>query len=67
MLELAEQVVKMTNSKSPIVFKALPVDDPQRRRPDISLARGKLDWQPKVTLQDGLAKTIAYFDEMLSA
>jgi UDP-glucuronate decarboxylase len=67
MVELAELVVKMTDSKSPIVFKPLPVDDPQRRRPDIALAKSRLDWQPRVALQPGLAKTIAYFDELLRA
>lgn len=66
-LELAELIIKMTNSKSQIVFKALPVDDPQRRKPDITLARTQLDWHPNVTLHDGMTKTIGYFDELLSA
>jgi UDP-glucuronate decarboxylase len=65
-LELAERIVSMTNSKSPILRKPLPTDDPQRRRPDITLARARLGWQPHVTLEDGLAKTIRYFDESLS-
>jgi UDP-glucuronate decarboxylase len=60
-LELAERVIKMTGSRSKIVFQSLPGDDPQQRRPDISLAKGKLDWEPKVSLEEGLKKTIAYF------
>jgi UDP-glucuronate decarboxylase len=66
MLELAEQVIGITNSRSRIVFKPLPADDPQRRRPDISRAQGLLDWRPTVALQTGLARTVAYFDELLS-
>ncbi len=65
-LELAERIVAMIGSKSPIVRKPLPTDDPQRRRPDITLARTQLDWQPRVTAEEGLAKTIRYFDELLS-
>ena len=53
------------NSKSKIVFQPLPQDDPRRRKPDIALAREKLDWQPHVQLQDGLSRTIAYFDALL--
>jgi UDP-glucuronate decarboxylase len=60
-LELAERVIKMTGSRSKIVFQSLPGDDPQQRRPDISLAKDKLDWEPKVSLEAGLKKTIAYF------
>ncbi len=59
--ELAELVMEMTESKSEIVFRPLPDDDPTRRRPDISLAHKKLDWQPQTSLQDGLEKTIAWF------
>jgi UDP-glucuronate decarboxylase len=66
-LELAEKVIAMTNAKSRIVRKELPIDDPQRRRPDISIAQATLGWQPRVTLDEGLAKTIKYFDEILSA
>jgi UDP-glucuronate decarboxylase len=61
MLQLAERVVALTGSKSRIVHKPLPADDPKQRRPDISLAKEKLGWQPKTQLDEGLAKTIAYF------
>jgi UDP-glucuronate decarboxylase len=64
-LELAEKIVKLTKSSSKIVRKPLPSDDPQRRCPDISLAREKLGWQPKTGLDEGLSKTIAYFREKL--
>ena len=64
-LELAKKIVKITNSKSKIVFKPLPQDDPMQRRPDISLAKEKLKWQPTVKLDQGLKKTIEYFDEIL--
>jgi len=66
-LELAERIIQMTNSKSEITFKSLPVDDPQRRKPDISLAMACLAWTPKVQLHDGLAHTIQYFEELISA
>ena len=66
-LELAEQVKKLTNSRSEIRFEPLPEDDPRQRQPDISLAREKLAWEPKVPLQKGLEKTIAYFSELLKA
>ncbi len=61
MLQLAETVLRKTGSRSPLVFKPLPADDPRQRRPDISLARDRLGWQPTVTLEDGLAPTIEYF------
>jgi UDP-glucuronate decarboxylase len=61
MLELAENVLKLTKSKSKIVHKPLPADDPKQRRPDITLARKYLKWEPKVPLAEGLKKTIAYF------
>jgi UDP-glucuronate decarboxylase len=64
-LELAQRIVEMTNAKSEIVFRPLPADDPQKRRPDISLAERHLGWQPKVSLEVGLAKTIEYFDGQL--
>lgn len=60
-LELAELVIKLTGSKSRIIHSALPVDDPKKRKPDISRARASLGWEPKVSLEDGLAQTIAYF------
>ncbi|MDR0865165.1 MAG: SDR family oxidoreductase [Candidatus Symbiothrix sp.] len=65
MLELAEKVIKLTNSKSKIVFLPLPQDDPKQRKPDISLAMEKLDWQPKIDLEAGLTKTIEYFKSIL--
>lgn len=66
MLELAEKVISMTGSKSKLVFMPLPSDDPKQRKPDISLAYEKLGgWQPSVKLEDGLAKTIAYFKDIL--
>ncbi len=65
-LELAEKVIELTGSRSKIVHKPLPADDPTQRKPDITLAKQKLGWQPKVKLEDGLKKTIAYFDRLLS-
>lgn len=66
MLELAREVIRLTGSKSKIIFEPLPQDDPKQRQPDISLAFEKLDgWKPSVKLEDGLKKTIAYFDELL--
>jgi UDP-glucuronate decarboxylase len=62
MLELAEKVVELTGSKSKLTFKALPQDDPNRRKPDITLAKAKLGWEPKTELNDGLLKTIEYFN-----
>ena len=64
-LELAETIIKLTNSKSKIVFKPLPENDPKRRKPDITLAREKLGWEPRVSLKDGLKITIEYFLELL--
>ncbi|TBY02826.1 UDP-glucuronic acid decarboxylase family protein [Rhizobium laguerreae] len=64
--ELAEMVIEMTGSKSGIVFKDLPVDDPTQRKPDISRATQQLGWQPKVDLREGLERTIAYFEWKLS-
>ena len=61
MLELAELVLKLTGSKSKIVFQPLPQDDPKQRQPDITLAKKVLGWEPKVKLEDGLKETIAYF------
>lgn len=59
--ELAELVLELTGAKSKLVMKPLPADDPTRRRPDISLAKARLDWQPKVSLREGLTKTIDWF------
>lgn len=64
-LELAQRILKMTGSKSKIIFKPLPQDDPQKRRPDITLARDILQWYPKVTLEEGLPKAVDYFDNLL--
>jgi UDP-glucuronate decarboxylase len=66
-LELAEKVIKLTGSRSKIVFKPLPADDPTQRRPDIELARQKLNWQPTVDLEEGLARTIDYFRNFIAA
>lgn len=65
MLELAETILDLTGSKSRLSCEPLPEDDPRQRRPDISLARKALGWEPKVTLREGLEKTIAYFETML--
>lgn len=65
MLELAENVIELTGSKSKLVFEPLPADDPKQRKPDITLAKEKLDWEPTVPLREGLAKTIEYFDQLL--
>jgi UDP-glucuronate decarboxylase len=66
MLSLAQKVVALTGSRSTLSFKPLPADDPRQRQPDISLARRVLGWEPKTPLDDGLAKTIAYFRELLA-
>ena len=63
---LAERVIRLVGSRSRIVFRPLPQDDPTQRCPDITLARRLLDWEPKVELDDGLGRTIAYFDTLLS-
>jgi UDP-glucuronate decarboxylase len=63
--ELAEKVIALTGSRSKIVTKPLPSDDPKQRQPDISLAKERLDWTPTVPLEDGLKKTIGYFKELL--
>ena len=60
-LEFAERIIKLTNSKSKIVYKPLPEDDPQVRQPDISKVKTILNWEPKIDLDEGLAKTIEYF------
>ncbi len=63
--EFAETIIRLTGSSSPITFEPLPVDDPKVRQPDVSFARQLLDWEPHVSLEDGLSKTIAYFQEKL--
>ena len=66
MRELAEQVIDLTGSRSPLEHRPLPQDDPCRRRPDIALARERLGWEPTVQLREGLRATIAYFEAMLT-
>jgi UDP-glucuronate decarboxylase len=65
-LELATMVIRLTGSHSRIVHCRLPQDDPKQRRPDISRAQKLLDWQPRTDLKEGLIRTIAYFDRLLS-
>ena len=65
-IELAELIIELTNSKSKIIFEALPSDDPVQREPDISLAKIKLNWEPSTPLKEGLLLTINYFDKVLS-
>ena len=65
--ELAELVIEMTGSKSKLAYLPLPEDDPRQRRPDISLAKGCLKWQPTISLREGLRQTIGYFDRLLSS
>ncbi|HSW64344.1 MAG TPA: UDP-glucuronic acid decarboxylase family protein [Dissulfurispiraceae bacterium] len=67
MLELAENVLRLVGGHSKLGFKPLPTDDPRQRQPDISLAKEKLGWEPKVQLEDGLKETIAYFRKLLNA
>lgn len=64
-LELAEKIIALTGSKSEMVFKPLPPDDPKQRRPLIDLAKEKLGWVPRISLEEGLKRTIAYFEELL--
>jgi UDP-glucuronate decarboxylase len=63
--ELAEKIIQLTNSRSRIEFRPLPVDDPKQRQPDIALARKALDWNPKIELEEGLRAAIAYFRELV--
>ena len=65
--ELAEEVLRQTGAKNELQYLPLPADDPKQRQPDISLARAKLDWSPKIPLTEGLKPTIAYFSNLLSA
>ncbi|MEY3358892.1 MAG: hypothetical protein RLZZ537_1264 [Pseudomonadota bacterium] len=67
MIALAETILRLTGSSSPLVMKPLPVDDPRQRCPDISLARDTLGWQASTPLEDGLKKTIAYFEDLLAS
>lgn len=63
--QLAEKVIQLTGSKSKIIYLPLPQDDPKKRRPDISLAKEKLDWEPQINLDEGLKKTISYFKKIV--
>jgi UDP-glucuronate decarboxylase len=65
-LELAEKILKMTGSKSKLVFEPLPSDDPVQRQPNITKAKQLLNWEPKINLEEGLVKTIAYFENLLN-
>lgn len=65
MVELAELTLKLTGSRSKLVFKPLPADDPTQRQPDITLAKDNLGWQPQVPLEEGLRRTITFFRELL--
>jgi UDP-glucuronate decarboxylase len=65
MLQLASEIIKITGSTSAINFKPLPLDDPKQRRPDITLAREVLNWEPQINLESGLSETIRYFEAIL--
>lgn len=66
MVELAENILRITGSNSKLTFLPLPQDDPRQRKPDISLARDQLEWQPRVSLEDGLKETVAYFSRLFN-
>jgi UDP-glucuronate decarboxylase len=66
MIELAQKICDLTGSRSKLIHKPLPVDDPKQRKPDIKLAKQALGWEPKITLEEGLKPTIAYFDLLLA-
>ena len=65
MIELANKIIDLTNSTSKLTFKELPQDDPQKRKPNIQAAKDNLNWEPKFSLEQGLIKTIEYFDTLL--
>ena len=66
-LELAKKIIILTNSKSKIIYKPLPEDDPKQRQPNIELANKELQWKPKIQIDEGLKKTINYFDLLLKS
>jgi UDP-glucuronate decarboxylase len=66
MIELATTICKMTGSRSKFIHQTLPMDDPKQRRPDIGLAKHVMDWEPQISLEQGLKPTIAYFDTLLA-
>ena len=65
MIELAERIIRLTGTKSKIIYQEASKDDPSRRQPDISLAKKELNWEPNIQLEDGLKKTIAYFKSII--
>ena len=65
-LELAQKIIDLTGSRSKIIFKPLPEDDPMQRQPDIGLAKERLEWEPSVNLEQGLKRTVAYFERIVS-
>jgi UDP-glucuronate decarboxylase len=67
MIQLAQLIVDLTGRRLAICFRPVPTDDPRQRQPDITKAKTVLDWAPRTPLREGLTKTIAYFDEVLSA
>ena len=66
MLELSEKIIQLTQSKSKLIFKQLPEDDPKERQPDLTNAKQLLGWKPQVTLESGLMKTIEYFKGVIA-
>jgi UDP-glucuronate decarboxylase len=65
-IDLAQQIISLTQSKSTIEFHPQPMDDPKRRQPDISLAKKNLDWEPRINLEEGLQRAVQYFRELTS-
>jgi UDP-glucuronate decarboxylase len=65
-IDLAQKIISLTQSKSSIAFHPQPMDDPKRRRPDISLAQEKLNWEPRINLEEGLKSAVQYFRELIS-